>query len=242
MLPMRFRTLLLSFCVAIFLISCSKNVDFTPEFIAQTSGRYLYSPDEVVEVYYQNDKLRLNWRIGENIKPVIVDQNTFFVADMYKKLRFTQHPTTKRRYLSVVDPENEDVVTYDYIKLADSVFIPSVHLQRGEYKKALQGYLDIKKHDSTSVFINENEFNRLGYRLLREKKYENAIDVFKINVALYPESSNVYDSLADGYAKSGDSLHAFVNYKKSLTLDSGNPRAKRFIKVYNKKTDSTVSN
>ena len=192
-------------------------------------------------MFYQNDKLRLNWRIGENLKPVIIDQNTFFVPDMYKKLRFTEHPTTKKRYLSVVNPDNEEAVTYDYVKLADTVFTPSVYLERGEYKKALQGYLDIKKRDSTSVFIDENEFNRLGYRLLREKKYENAIDVFKINVALYSESSNVYDSLADAYARSGDSLQAFTYYKKSLALDSGNRRAKEFVKVYSKKMDSIAN-
>ncbi len=110
-------------------------------------------------------------------------------------------------------------------------------LRDKEYNKALEGYLDIKQQDSTSVFIDEDEFNNLGYELLRKKENQNAINVFKINVALYPESENVYDSLADAYLRSGDSLNAYNNYKKALELNTGNKRAKKFIEVFNKNND-----
>ncbi len=69
----------------------------------------------------------------------------------------------------------------------------------------------------------------MGYAQLRKKKYENAINIFKINVALYPTSSNVYDSLGDAFRKKGDTIKAISNYKKSLEFDSGNARAKRII-------------
>jgi predicted Zn-dependent protease len=54
-------------------------------------------------------------------------------------------------------------------------------------------------------------------------------------MALYPNSSNVYDSLAEAYMKSGDTVQSIENYKKSLTLDSGNERAKRQLKKLEKK-------
>ncbi|MBE0424859.1 MAG: hypothetical protein IBX66_13150 [Lutibacter sp.] len=47
---------------------------------------------------------------------------------------------------------------------------------------------------------------------MREKNFELAIAIFKINVALYPKSSNVYDSLGEAYLKSGDTLKAIENY------------------------------
>ena len=53
-----------------------------------------------------------------------------------------------------------------------------------------------------------------------------------MNVALNSDSENVYDSLADAYLRSGDSLQAFNNYKKALELNSGNERAKSFVKNY----------
>ena len=56
-----------------------------------------------------------------------------------------------------------------------------------------------------------------------------------MNVALYPESDNVYDSLADAYLRSGDSLQAFNNYKIALEYNSGNKRAKQYVEAYNKK-------
>lgn len=232
---MKTKSIFLNILVIVAVISCAKTVDYSEEFIGQTSGRYLYTPDEVVEVYFENNKLFLKWRGVENIKPVILDETTFFVADMYKKLRFVQHPITSKQYLAIVNPDNEELITYDYLKLDDSTNIPSVNLKNGNYKEALTGYLEIKKQDSTSSLINEGDFNRIGYKLLRENKYDNAIEVFKINVALYPESSNVYDSLAEAYLRSGDSLQAFNFYNKSLDLNTGNRRAEQYIEAYNNK-------
>jgi len=221
------------FCF-LFVVSCSKSVDYSPEHIEQTSGRYLFTPDEVIEVYYEGNNLFLKWRSVTKIEPVILDQNTFFVADMYKKLRFVKHPNTGSRYLSIVNPDHDDLITYDYLKLSDSTDIPSAYLKNGDYDKALSGYLEIQKQDSNSELFNQNEFNRLGYRFLREEEYQDAISVFKINVALFPESSNVYDSLAEAYLKSGDSLNAYNNYKKALDLDSDNKNAAQYVNDYKK--------
>ncbi len=225
--------LFFTFLISI-VFSCSKNIDYSPEFIEQTSGRYLYNQDEVIDAYYEKGKLFLKWRGAEKIKVLILDKNTFFVADMYKKLRFVQHPETKKRYLSIISEDNKDQMTYDYLKVEDSFKIPSMHLKDKNYDKALDGYLKIQKQDSTSVLINERGFNSLGYKLLKEKEYQNAIDVFKMNVALYPKSDNVYDSLADAYLRFGDSLQAFNNYKKALEYNNGNKRAKQFVEAYNK--------
>lgn len=228
---MKFK--LVSFIVALTIIlSCSNKADYTPEFIEKTSGRYLYTDDEVFEIYYENQQLFLKWRGAEKLKPVAVDQNTIFVADMYKKLRFVEHPNSKRMYLGTVNPENDSEVTYDYLKLADSEKIPSTHLKNGDFDKALEGYLKIREKDSTSELINEREFNQLGYQYIRQQKFDNAIDVFKLNVALYPNSSNVYDSLADAYLRGGDSLEAYNNYKKALELNNGNQRAKEFVDAF----------
>ena len=231
------KSLLFFLFLIVVVFSCSKNIDYSSEYIEQTSGRYLYSQDEVIDVYYVNKKLFLKWRGAEKIKPVIIDENIFFVVEMYKKLHFVQHPETKKRYLSIISEENKDQITYDYLKVEDSFKIPSMHLKNKNYDKALAGYLEIQKQDSTSILINEKEFNSLGYKLLREEEYENAIELFEMNVALYPESDNVYDSLADAYVRSGDSLQAFNNYKIALKFNSENRRAKQFTEAYNNKNN-----
>ena len=55
-----------------------------------------------------------------------------------------------------------------------------------DYDKALLGYLNIQKQDSTSTILEEGYFNSLGYNFIRGKKYTDAVGIFKINVALYP--------------------------------------------------------
>ena len=228
------KTKSLFFILFLIVFSCSKNIDYSSEYMEQTSGRYLYNQDDVIDVYYDNGKLFLKWRGAEKIKPVILDKETFILVEINQKFHFVQHPETKKRYLSKISKENEDIISYDYKKVPNSFKVPSMHLKNKDYDKALVGYLEIQKQDSTSVLINEREFNSLGYKLLREKEYQNAIDLFKMNVILYPESDNVYDSLADAYLRSGDSLQAFNNYKKVLEYNNGNKRAKQFVEAYNK--------
>lgn len=213
--------------------SCSNKVEFTEAFKKQATGKYLYTQDETMEVYFEDDKLSLKWR-GADVKPVVTDENTIFIADMYKKLRFVEHPETKAFYLATVDPDNDEKVTYDYIKVADSFKTPSEYLKDKNFEKALEGFANMRAQDSNSNLVEEHRFNRLGYRYIRDEDYENAIAVFKMNTQLFPTSSNVYDSLADAYKRSGDSAQAFTFYKKALELDSGNERAKKFISAYKK--------
>ena len=232
---MKTKSLLFSLFLIIIVPSCSKSGDYTAEYMQQTSGRYLFNQNDVIDVYYDNKKLFLNWGGVKIIEPVVVDKNTFFVVDFYKKMHFVQHPETKEHYLSIVSEDNPDVITYDYLKVDDNFTTPSMHLENKDYDKALEGYLEIRAKDSTSVVIDEGDLNNLGYTLLRKDEYENAIDVLEMNVALYPKSANVYDSLGDAYLKNGDSLQAFNNYKKAFEHNSDNKRAKRFVDAYNKK-------
>jgi tetratricopeptide (TPR) repeat protein len=229
---MKTKVFLISFILASIVLSCSKSVNYSPEHIKQTSGRYLYNYNEVIDVYYEDNKLFLKWKGASKVEPVVLDENTFFVADMYKKLRFVQHPETKKRYLGTVSADDERKVSYDYLKVADTFNTPRMYLLNKEYNKALSGYLKLKEEDSTIVYIDEYELNRMGYNLMNDKEFENAIAVFKMNVALNSDSENVYDSLADAYLRSGDSLQAYNNYQKALELNSGNERAKSFVKNY----------
>jgi len=223
-----------SFLLFVFLIiSCSNTVNYTPEFKAKTEGIYLYSLDETIEVSYnEKNEISVLWR-GVDVRPIAIDQNTFTSVEMNKKLRFIKHPETNTMYLTDVT-EDDNRMAYDYKKMPENFNVPSVHLKNKNYTEALKGYLAIQKEDSTSVYINEYHFNKYGYKLMRDENYKDAIEVLKINAALYPESDNVYDSLGDAYLKIGDSLNAFNNFKKSLEFNNGNKRAKRFVEAYNK--------
>jgi len=232
---MKIKDILFTLSILFFLTSCSKTVSYTAEYMKETSGRYLFNQDEIIDAYYDDNTLYLKWKGAENIKPVIIDENIFFVADMYTKLHFVQHPETKKRYMSIISKEDENLISYDYLKVSDSFKTPRMHLKDKEFDKALAGYLEIQEQDSTSVLVDESELNSMGYELLRKKENEKALDVFKMNVALYPESNNVYDSLGDAYLRTGDSLQAFNNYNMALELSNDNEKAKKYVDAYNEK-------
>jgi tetratricopeptide (TPR) repeat protein len=75
----------------------------------------------------------------------------------------------------------------------------------------------------------EFEMNKAGYRLLEQKKYKEAIEVFKLNAKLYPNSSNVFDSLGEAYMLAGDKKKAIGSYEKSIKLDPENTNGKDML-------------
>ena len=54
---------------------------------------------------------------------------------------------------------------------------------------------------------------------MNQKKYPEAISVFKLNVDMYPESWNAYDSLGEAYLNAGKKELAAKYYKKALGMN-----------------------
>ncbi|MBI1937220.1 MAG: serine hydrolase [Ignavibacteriales bacterium] len=87
---------------------------------------------------------------------------------------------------------------------------------------------DELKNEIDVFSLRENEMNMLGYEMLAENRFDEALGVFKLNVREYPKSYNVYDSYGEALLKKGIKDSAIVYYKKSLEF---NPRSKNGIKV-----------
>jgi len=71
--------------------------------------------------------------------------------------------------------------------------------------------------------LSEDEVNLWGYSYFFKKQKVKALEIFKLNVGLYPKSANTYDSLAETYEDMGDKASAIKNYKLELEI---NPRNK----------------
>ncbi len=85
------------------------------------------------------------------------------------------------------------------------------------------------------AIIEEDVLNWLGYHFLywwgRE---EDALEVFKLNVSLFPDSANAYDSLGEAYLIRGDTDSAIRCYEKSLELNPSNSNATQRLKQIRK--------
>jgi len=84
--------------------------------------------------------------------------------------------------------------------------------------------------DKADFKLDENAVSAWGHDLMADHHLPEAIDVFQLNVKNNADSGDVYDSLAEAYAKSGQKQLAIDNYKKSLEKDPSNENARRQLK------------
>ena len=97
--------------------------------------------------------------------------------------------------------------------------------ENGQWKTSSRIIMQPQSYD-VGGHAAEVDLNTAGYDLLFAKKVKEAIEVFKMNVKLHPESWNVYDSLGEAYAAAGDTKDAIANYEKSIQLNPNNNSGK----------------
>jgi tetratricopeptide (TPR) repeat protein len=98
-------------------------------------------------------------------------------------------------------------------------------------RAAVEGHFaHLSREFGYEIPIPEVTCNLLGYTLLKQKKVDDAIEVFQRNVAVYPDSWNVYDSLGEAYMIAGDKERAIRLYRKSLTLNPDNKNGRAMLK------------
>jgi len=82
----------------------------------------------------------------------------------------------------------------------------------------LDHYSIVKSKYDYTTDISEATFNFIGYTLLQNEEFDKAIEVFEYNVKLYPESANVYDSLAEALEQTGRKKEAAENYEMAVKI------------------------
>ena len=78
--------------------------------------------------------------------------------------------------------------------------------------------------------VTEGQINALGYRLLANDDPEAAIDVFRLNVELHPNSANTHDSLGEAYVAADRVEAAEGSYRRALELDPTMDSARRALR------------
>ena len=73
--------------------------------------------------------------------------------------------------------------------------------------------------------IQERKVEEIGNYLMLIKQKKQAVEVFKLNVSLYPKSANAYFKLAMAYEAVGNKALAVKNFKLCLELDPTNKTA-----------------
>jgi len=96
--------------------------------------------------------------------------------------------------------------------------------------KATGDYRKRGKRTAAGETLDQAQMNWVGYQLLGKKRFDEAIEILKLNAETFPDSSNVYDSLGEAYLKSGETQLSIKNYRKAVELNPQNANAVNAVK------------
>lgn len=163
---------------------------------AAVEGRYRSGNEAVNTVYLKGDEIWTKDLEGNETELVRIADSTFVTRESDKHIRFEVDKTSGDRRLSVRNPYTGDTAdVYTLMKPGEK--LPYERLIEGDFAGALQAYQSLFKAHPKDAAVDEGRLNQLGYQLLGSGKTELAQQLFEINIHLYPNSSNVYDSYAE---------------------------------------------
>lgn len=223
------KLLLLAFLATI-LTNCTSQKN-SESFINATEGRYLFNDNEVIEIYFKDAILHAKWRGNDDIELLKVNDSAFYMKELNEKMVFVSKPEI---HIELSPKQEHKGVQYHFRKMDKGEKTAQEYFNDKEYNNALLAYQKIQRKDSLSPAIRQWRLNRLGYKYIRNKNYDAALEIFKINTVLYPQSSNTFDSLGEAYYLKKDTVNAIANFKKALSINPENRGAKRFLKKLTK--------
>ena len=100
-----------------------------------------------------------------------------------------------------------------------------IHLKLKDYiltegiEKCKRVYFEEKKNHPKKYIFRGWCLDDLGYELLKRAHLQEALDVFKFNVELYPKQGGFYDRVADAYKAMEKKEKAIEWYQKALEID-----------------------
>lgn len=126
-------------------------------------------------------------------------------------------PLGSKDFQNNIDPAFQAIVNY----VPGSTFkdLTAEASKNADISGFIKKYREFKQNPQNQFINTETDTNALGYRLVQAKRVKDAVEVFKLNVEAYPNSANVYDSLAESYLLDGNRTEAIKNYEKALQIN-----------------------
>lgn len=119
---------------------------------------------------------------------------------------------------------------------ADPITFLRINLQKNGFDQAID--IAKKQLEENPLFKpNEFEINEWAYRMMYRGQDKQALEIFKLNAFLFPDSWNVYDSYGEILLKNGQKNEAVKMYEKSIQLNQKNEHAKKIVNEISKKNE-----
>lgn len=207
-----------------------KALPLTEQDFNKSIGRYQFDKYGLYRIYRENGKLLLNINDLETPMELIkVGENTYVMQNWDFTSEFVKNASTGK--LELVQVLQDKTVRSKNPQMGSDEKTPLELVMEGSFDKGLQAYKNAKIKDSDHYFLSEDYLNNTGYALLSKKDFTKAIDFFRVNAILYPNSQNVYDSLGEAYVKAGQKDKAKQTYLKLLEISPKNEKAVKVLKT-----------
>jgi tetratricopeptide (TPR) repeat protein len=195
------------------------------EFEERLEYRFENPTETSAEIVMQWDKLAVSF-------PITVDTNAVVMASLQSQLRglprfgwqawnsaanwALQHNTDLDQALKWADQSVNTATNFTNLRTKAAILEKKGDTAQAETLRA-----------QALKIATEADINVYGYQLLGEKKYDEAIAVFRKNIKDYPNSWNTYDSLGEALAAKGDTKASVENYRKALSMTTDPAQKKR---------------
>lgn len=157
----------------------------------------------------ETTRMRYGW---EQFNELLEDRS-------YKDLKLTRELLQDETHVSMMPTAFTRGLKSLYGRTSVAFLLETVIKEKG-VDGALDYFYDLKQSNPEDYDFREETINSAGYKYLRANKIKDAISIFKLNIKLYPESSNVYDSLGEAYEKNKELENAAkyfeMAYKKAI--------------------------
>ena len=210
------------------------------EHLKLLAGEYIMTYNKGWKLVYEIVNEELVWKDGDHIYRILpVGDNEFVDTHDASSLVFD---TKDQNAITLVLSEK-----YKFRKTASSLgdrFQTKLPIAR-KLKNIIDSiginkiagvYTELKNNHPDKYDFSESQLNELGYYYFGKDDLEKAIGIFKLNIEVFPNAFNAYDSYGEALLKQGARAEAIENYKKSIKLNRGNEHG---IKVLNKLGVST---
>lgn len=137
------------------------------------------------------------------------------------------------KYKAHVIPKNSYELVFDFI--------------RANSTENAHQLIQFIKNETGSALNDKAVLNRIGFKQISEKKDTDwGIALLQLNVSLYPDDGNLWDSLGEGYYLLNDKENAIVSFQKAIELktevncywcDNSNKRLKELMSKNKKEID-----
>jgi len=195
-----------------------EKTSLTADQLKKFSGTYSKDFDKTTTIVLKDNKLLFKETCETEVMLDPVNQNTLISSNRGTKFQLngeTGTLTLNGKELKRM-PEGEKLAG-DYIEV-------------GDLENAVRCYRELLEKDAEAIKWLESYLNNAGYYFLNQSNFKIATGFLKVNSILFPQSTNVWDSLGEAYFYDKKYDLAIEAMKKVLEINPNNQNAVSKIK------------